>query len=214
MFSIKTLLTTALLAVSSVSAHMHLEYPKPINYDTDLQNYDWWVNENTFPCRGQLKDLDIAAVEAVWSAGSTQSFRLGGSSPHWGGSSQISLSYDQGKTFRVIKSFPGSCPHREQSQGQEFSVTIPEEAPAGEVIFSWSWFNREGEMYHNCALIEIENSKGSGSLDHLPEMLVANVNNGCTTPRTTAEVAFPNPGPDVESGDGAYPLVEPQGNCV
>ncbi|KAF8469944.1 hypothetical protein BDZ91DRAFT_654762 [Kalaharituber pfeilii] len=206
---------------------MHLTYPKPINLDTD-PNYDFWVNENTFPCRGHLKDLGIAPVEATWQAGTQQRFTLGGSSPHYGGSSQVSLSYDQGQTFRVLKSFPGSCPHRTNDQGQDFLFTIPANAPSGQAIFSWSWFNREQEMYHNCAVVEITGGtptlEGSG-WEEWPEMLVADLKapghgqqsesagNQCLTPWREAEVLFPNPGPEVEEGDGEYPLVLPQGDC-
>lgn len=203
---------TALLA-SVVSGHMHLSFPKPLNFDNvGPEQYDWWVNKNTFPCLGQLQHLDGARVEAVWRAGSTQKFSLGGSSPHYGGSCQLSLSYDQGKTFKVIKSYPGSCPRRTNANGQEFEFKIPEEAPAGEALFSWSWFNREQEMYHNCALVEIEGN-GSG-IDHLPNMLVADIDNGCLTPRTNAETDFPDPGEDVVYGDREYPLRMPEGNCL
>ena len=46
-----------------------------------------------------------------------------------------------------------------------------------------------------------------------PLMLVADNGNGCKTPRSTAELKFPDPGPDVVAGDGAYPLALPVGNC-
>ncbi|TKA69233.1 hypothetical protein B0A49_10735 [Cryomyces minteri] len=42
-----------------------------------------------------------------------------------------------------------------------------------------------------------------------PGMLVADAGNGCLTPRTTAEVKYPHPGPDVVLGDGEYPLELP-----
>jgi len=42
-----------------------------------------------------------------------------------------------------------------------------------------------------------------------PGFLIADTGNGCETPHTTAEVKFPNPGPDVVVGDGAYPLELP-----
>ncbi|GAD94262.1 endoglucanase [Paecilomyces variotii No. 5] len=42
-----------------------------------------------------------------------------------------------------------------------------------------------------------------------PGFLVADIDNGCETPKTTAEVKYPNPGPDVQPGDGAYPLALP-----
>jgi len=46
-----------------------------------------------------------------------------------------------------------------------------------------------------------------------PLIFVADVDNGCETPHTTAELQYPDPGPDVVMGDGAYPLALPSGNC-
>ncbi|KAI9810758.1 MAG: hypothetical protein M1827_006096 [Pycnora praestabilis] len=51
------------------------------------------------------------------------------------------------------------------------------------------------------------------SYSQRPVLLIADVNNGCETPKTTAEVKYPNPGPDVVPGDGAYPLALPSGSC-
>lgn len=42
-----------------------------------------------------------------------------------------------------------------------------------------------------------------------PSFLFPDVGNGCETPKTSAEVKYPNPGPDVEPGDGVYPLALP-----
>ncbi len=42
-----------------------------------------------------------------------------------------------------------------------------------------------------------------------PAFLVADTDNGCLTVRGTAEVKYPNPGPDVVTGDGEYPLALP-----
>jgi hypothetical protein len=42
-----------------------------------------------------------------------------------------------------------------------------------------------------------------------PGMLIADNGNGCLTPLTTAEVKYPNPGPDVVEGDGEYQLELP-----
>lgn len=44
-----------------------------------------------------------------------------------------------------------------------------------------------------------------------PSFLFADLDNGCRTPNGNAEVKFPNPGPDVVRGDGAYPLALPTG---
>ena len=42
-----------------------------------------------------------------------------------------------------------------------------------------------------------------------PGMLIADNGDGCLTPLTTAEVKYPNPGPDVVEGDGEYQLELP-----
>jgi len=49
--------------------------------------------------------------------------------------------------------------------------------------------------------------------DSRPQMLIADNGNGCLTPKSTAEVKYPDPGPDVVTGDGVYPLELPSGNC-
>lgn len=46
-----------------------------------------------------------------------------------------------------------------------------------------------------------------------PLMFVADNGNDCLTPHTTAELRYPDPGPDVVQGDGAYPLELPSGSC-
>lgn len=46
-----------------------------------------------------------------------------------------------------------------------------------------------------------------------PGMFVADTKNGCRTPHTTAELKYPDPGPDVVEGDGVYPLELPSGAC-
>jgi len=46
-----------------------------------------------------------------------------------------------------------------------------------------------------------------------PHMLIADTGNGCRSPRKTAELKYPDPGPDVVEGDGEYPLELPTGEC-
>ncbi|KAM3416619.1 hypothetical protein BST61_g8210 [Cercospora zeina] len=46
-----------------------------------------------------------------------------------------------------------------------------------------------------------------------PLMFVADNGNDCETPRSTAELQYPEPGPEVVSGDGEYPLELPKGAC-
>lgn len=46
-----------------------------------------------------------------------------------------------------------------------------------------------------------------------PLMFVADNGNDCETPRSTAELKYPDPGPEVVSGDGVYPVELPSGAC-
>jgi hypothetical protein len=46
-----------------------------------------------------------------------------------------------------------------------------------------------------------------------PLMFVADNGNDCITPKHTAELKFPNPGPNVVKSDGLYPLQLPSGEC-
>lgn len=46
-----------------------------------------------------------------------------------------------------------------------------------------------------------------------PTMLVADVGKGCLTPLTDAELKYPEPGPEMVTGDGEYPLRLPEGDC-
>lgn len=76
-----------------------------------------------------------------------------------------------------------------------------------------SWFNRELEMYQNCAVIHIQ--KGGAGISALPDMFVANVGTECFTPRRDADVLFPDPGTDVVYGDWYYGVRYPSGpNCA
>ena len=72
-------LLAASLAFVTVTAHMHLAYPLPLNFykvtDRDSDAYDWWIQKGAGPCLGQLGDYDSAPVELTWAAGSEQGFR-------------------------------------------------------------------------------------------------------------------------------------------
>lgn len=56
-------------------------------------------------------------------------------------------------------------------------------------------------------------SPGQLPFSSRPTMLVADDGNGCVTPKTDAELKFPESGPDVVTGDGVYPLRLPEGDC-
>lgn len=152
---------------------------------------------SNFPCKGSVKLFDTSEGDSVesWEAGSTQTFVTNGTSPHDGGSCQASISEDDGVTFKAIKTFIGGCP----VSGQPFSFTVPKETTSGKVIFAWTWFAHTSaapEMYMDCAAVTITGTGGEG-LSGFPDMFVANVGNGCTTP--PGDVVIPNPGGDVET---------------
>lgn len=136
---------------------------------------------------------------------------LSGGATHSGGSCQLSLSYDNGATFKVIKSMEGGCPLT-----KNYDFEIPGDAPSGDALFAWTWFNLEGnrEMYMNCADVTISGGSGGsgGSLSSLPDMFAANVGNGCKTVEGKHTV-FENPGDDVVYGQGLGPDSPPFPDC-
>lgn len=61
---------------------------------------------------------------------------------HNGGSCQVSISYDFGKTFKTLKSFIGNCPrgaveNQLTTNNQTFEFWVPQETPGGSVLFAW-----------------------------------------------------------------------------
>lgn len=156
-----TFILSGLLA-STVSAHMQLSKPYPIrsplNKDAKGQKDYSYTNPlsssgSDYPCKGYADD-DFEAV-ATWQPGSSQEMELEGSATHDGGSCQLALTYDQGKTFKVIESVEGDCPI-----DKKYKFDIPSDAPDGDALFAWTWFNKVGnrEMYMNCAMVTIGGS--------------------------------------------------------
>lgn len=212
----------ALAQAALVSAHMEMSDPPPLRSKHNPfagQDIDYSMTSplsasgSDFPCKGSLSLLgtDAASPVASWEAGQSYSLSIEGGANHNGGSCQASLSYDGGETFNVIHSYVGGCPPAGTSS---YDFTIPDDAPsADDAIFAWTWFNNVGnrEMYMNCAIVSIEGSSTStSSFSSRPEILVANVGNGCSTTEGS-DVEFPNPGPSVSSeGSGTAP---PSGSC-
>jgi hypothetical protein len=157
--------------------------------------------------------------------GTQHQIALVGSAVHSGGSCQISITYDKqpnkSSAFKVIKSFQGNCPVPGPPGGNfaanaemplpGLPYSIPDDAPAGDAIIAWTWFNKSGnrEMYMRCAPIKITGSAGDKSkFSGRPDILKANIGNGCSTLEGT-EINFPAPGDTVVGkGNGS-----PQGNC-
>jgi len=115
------------------------------------------------------------------------------------------VSYDGGKTFRVIKSIEGDCPN----SGLKLDFNVPTDAKQGKAIFAWTWFNHTGnrEMYMNCAAVDITGS-GTSTLDNRPEIFVANIGKDCSVPDET-DVKFPDPGSDLELGKNDHLKLTP-----
>ncbi|KAH0842866.1 hypothetical protein FOPE_08052 [Fonsecaea pedrosoi] len=203
-------------------AHMQMSWPYPLrspldpDISPDEKDYNMisplFADGSNFPCKNYQNTPDSYVTKATYLAGGTYDMWLNGTVPHDGGSCQLSLSYDNGATFKVIKSMIGGCPLT-----HNYAFTIPSFAPSSDsVLFSWSWFNLIGdrEMYQNCARVEIvggastRHRRGSpyrrqvASMDRLPNMFVCNVNNGCQTIERQ-EVVFPDPGSDVVYGQDA-----------
>ncbi|KAA8641514.1 hypothetical protein EYZ11_012652 [Aspergillus tanneri] len=137
---------------------------------------------------------------------------LSGTVTHGGGSCQLSLSYDNGRTFKVIQSMIGGCPLQ-----SKYGFQIPADAAKGQALFAWTWFNLQGnrEMYMNCAVVEIDG--GSGSIESFgqgyPDLFVANVGNNCHTVEGQQTI-FPHPGKSVLYGAGLTGTEPPYPICA
>ncbi|KAI1434937.1 hypothetical protein GGR50DRAFT_355511 [Xylaria sp. CBS 124048] len=208
------------LAAGSTVAHMNMKDPAPLGYknnpNTQEANKDYSltspISGAQYPCKGYLKFLgtpDGAAV-ATYAPGQSYTMSVEGGAFHNGGSCQLSLSYDKGTTFTVIKSFIGNCP---TSSGGTFGFTVPSDAPEGDdVVFAWTWVNKTGnrEFYMSCAVVNIKagaakraiatNEKRDVAFADRPEVFKANLGGDdkyCT--KEGIDTVFPEPGPDVET---------------
>ncbi|CAD0100491.1 unnamed protein product [Aureobasidium mustum] len=206
------LVTGALLSLASQAlGHMEMSWPYPLRSKYNPANsyniIDYSMTSplvadgSNFPCKGYQNDRPFVPV-ITYSAGSTYNMTVAGSATHGGGSCQLSLSYDNGATFRVIKSMIGGCPLT-----STYDFTIPSYAPDGNALFAWTWQNEQGnrEYYMNCATVSIEGSSASKrdteSFEALPFIWKANLPgiNTCTTVEGEDPV-YPMPGPDVLYG--------------
>lgn len=151
--TLRLALPMILLLLQTVYAHMQMSWPYPIRSKFDpetsssLVDYSYtaplMADGSNFPCKGYHKDTPLRTV-ATYQAGSKYNMTLTGTAVHNGGSCQLSLSYDNGQTFKVIQSMIGGCPIT-----KAYDFTIPQYAPAGNALFAWTWFNMAGnrEMY-------------------------------------------------------------------
>ena len=155
-----------LLALPPALCHVQMTWPAPLrskyNPSTPNNLIDYSIasplsaSGSNFPCKGYHNDPD-QLPSAHYTAGSTYNVTLLGEATHGGGSCQLSLSYDKGQTFRVIKSMIGGCP-----KTLTYDFTVPSYAPSGEALFAWTWQNKVGnrEFYMDCAVVQIDSADG------------------------------------------------------
>ncbi|KAF7937790.1 uncharacterized protein EAE97_007586 [Botrytis byssoidea] len=200
----------AVLCASVINAHMSMTWPLPfrsaLNPNAVQSQIDYSITAPlaasgaNFPCK--YNDMGTAGGKSVvtWSAGQTANWTVGTGAIHGGGSCQVALSYDSGKTFKVIHSYIGSCPTAVSSSAD---FTVPADAPAGEAMFAWTWQNQIGnrEFYMSCAAVTIEGTKARAApavaFSARPDLFLVNLGNGCTSVEGKA-VNYPNPGPDAD----------------
>ncbi|KAG0049898.1 hypothetical protein BGZ83_005273 [Gryganskiella cystojenkinii] len=184
-----TLIAAALACLSAMTAQAHVGLSTPCGRYQPAAGCP-------APPSGQSLDYDInspvgsqQAINApickhtvpytkrtVYKAGDTIDTHYSVGASHGGGHCQWALSYDNGKTWVVIKTMIRAC-LRDVASGDsnyKIPVQIPKDAPSGKVTFQWIWNNAIGarEIYSNCADIEIKGKDG-GSVTGL-EPLYAN----------------------------------------
>ncbi|KLU92328.1 endoglucanase [Magnaporthiopsis poae ATCC 64411] len=233
-----TAATLLALAATVVQGHMEMSYPPPLrskfNSFATTKDSDMTAplspSGANYPCKGYLSDLGTPGGKPVvtFTPGQKSNMTIVGGAAHNGGSCQASLSFDKGKTFTVIQSIIGDCP---VNGGSSFDFTIPDDAPAGDAVFAWSWSNKVGnaEFYMNCASVTIAGAKNkirgmprpraAVAFSARPAMFVSNIGNGCKTENMVVD--YPNPGPDVTrngqatapSCDGGAVVTVMSGKC-
>lgn len=130
--------TTTLFGILT-EAQVRMQRPRPLNGDM-LSNQDPLGPGNPYPCQGYIASQSRDPTEQ-YIQGSHASIRLAGTAAGSGGSCQISLSYDNGTSFRVIESIIGGC-----SQNVDLGFTIPSTASVGKALLAWTWFNTIGNI--------------------------------------------------------------------
>lgn len=97
---------------------------------------------------------------------------------HGGGACEFSLSYDGGKSWKVIGQYTKTCP----DIYYEWPVMIPKNAPSctdsNKCLFSMSWVAfKTNQFYHHCANVVIQGVAG-GKLPSLEMTVVDTPNRG------------------------------------
>src|SRR5690606_3160606 len=89
-----------------------------------------------FPCKQNLAG-GLGAPVVAYRPGATYVLRLKeGGAVHGGGSCQVLVSGDVGRTWRVVKSIVGGCPDAGVGGG-EIMFRVPEDVGEGSRLFAW-----------------------------------------------------------------------------
>ncbi|KAF8987797.1 hypothetical protein BGZ52_002660 [Haplosporangium bisporale] len=178
----------ALTFLSSTSAHMAISNPLaqagPWSKNPESTVHTWIGYEGKkFPCGGykpgpvtKYKAGEIIPVR-FWNFDikDYKKFPPPKNVPqarHGGGACEFSLSYDGGKTWKVIGQYTKTCP----DIYYEWPVQIPKNVPSctdsNKCLFAFSWTAYStDQFYHHCANILIEGVKG-GKLPKLDMTIV------------------------------------------
>ena len=170
--------------------------------------------------------------QATYTAGSKEIFKIwpndgnggeGNLAAHSGGSCQWSISFDNGKTWKVLHSYEGDCPRGAPlnsniaSPNQTYTFDVPPETKSGQALTAWSWIPRtgnRGEYYMNCCSVLIEGT-GTSTLDQYPDMYLGELVKGdiksdmCLSTQGY-NLLYPDPGNCVTRGDNGD-FKEPHG---
>lgn len=207
-------------------AHVTISAPVPFAVPA-LHNGPLQADGSDFPCQAAGGAYQAGTVNEM-ALGSSQPLAFVGTAVHGGGSCQVSITYDtapnKNSVWKVIHSIEGGCPARNTPGNLgndpnfkvpfDYSFPLPTDIPTGNATIAWTWLNKIGnrEFYMNCAPVKLTGSGGSKSnWEALPDMLVANIGNGCTT-EEGKDYKYPNPGKSVQSFASGE-LTFPVGNC-
>lgn len=224
---ISTLTSIFLSTVTLVSGHGRLLYPTPLGYGSpglDGNDYNAPLKHDgsDFPCKGQIGVADMTP-QATYTAGSKEIFKIwpndgnggeGNLAAHSGGSCQYSMSFDNGKNWKVVHTYEGDCPRGAPlnsniaSPNQTYTFVVPPETRGGKALTAWSWIPRtgnRGEYYMNCCSVYIKGT-GTSTLDNYPDMYLGELVKGDIKPDmclSTQEfnLLYPYPGDFVTRGD-------------
>ncbi|KAG0045662.1 hypothetical protein BGZ83_009109 [Gryganskiella cystojenkinii] len=93
-------------------------------------------------------------------------------SRHGGGACEFSLSYDGGKTWRVIGQYTKTCPDIYYEWPVQIPHNVPSCSDSNKCLFSFSWTAWSTEQfYHHCANVIIKGAKDG----KLPELAMTTV---------------------------------------